>query len=160
MCENFVIATRAVSNQPTPTTLHRVYFCPPRGVPEISFAIPSSSFQPAHLATMLFRADMVAFLFMTLTPGALAFVGGGTLRVRSVRPMMQPAPQMAVGDFSAITDSAISQVELPAALLAKSNADILLDEVEAHIEPPRPMLTLNSPLPNQANVERPEVLAT
>lgn len=41
---------------------------------------------------------------------------------------MQPAPQMAVGDFSAITDSAISQVELPAALLAKSNADILLDE--------------------------------
>ena len=69
------------------------------------------------------------FLCLTLTPSALAFVGGGALRVRSVRPS-QPAPRMVVGDFSAAAIlGAVEASALPATLLAKSNADILLDEL-------------------------------
>merc|ERR1712106_451948 len=55
-------------------------------------------------------------------------VGGGSLRVRSVRPM-QIAPRMVVGEeFSAAISETINSVDLPAVLLAKSKADELLDE--------------------------------
>ena len=81
------------------------------------------------LVGMSVRAGMTLFVFMSMASSALAFVGGGSLRVRSVRPM-QIAPRMVVGEeFSAAISETINSVDLPAVLLAKSKADELLDEV-------------------------------
>ena len=75
----------------------------------------------SKLATVLLAAS---------APGTLAFtLAGGALR--AARPILPAAPQMALGQTEVAAVVGTIDPSLPATLLAKTEADILLDEASS-----------------------------